>query len=165
MSHLHKKVYKDNQQLIPYINGFLWPLEILNEDFDHGQTYYVEEIERVSNYEESIKKHLLDPNYVITLEEKVNWRTELELTSISFFESILNKVELNDHEKYYCLQYDRTKREIINFVLLNEKYISLMIMKKDYSFCILELQTKMHYYQYLIQCNVLVHSLFTKKTK
>ena len=126
MSHLHKKVYKDNQQLIPYINGFLWPLEILNEDFDHVQTYYVEEIERVSNYEESIKKHLLDPNYVITLEEKVNWRTELELTSISFFESILNKVELNDHEKYYCLQYDRTKREIINFVLLNEKYISLM---------------------------------------
>ena len=93
MSHLHKKVYKDNQQLIPYINGFLWPLEILNEDFDHGQTYYVEEIERVSNYEESIKKHLLDPNYVITLEEKVNWRTELELTSISFFESILNKVK------------------------------------------------------------------------
>lgn len=126
MSHLHENIYKDNKQLIPYINGFLWTLEILNDEVNHGQTYYVEEIERLDNYEESIKKHLFDQNYIITLEEKENWKTELEQTSISFFESILSKVELNDYQKDYSSRYNKTKRETTNFALLNEKYISLM---------------------------------------
>jgi len=122
MSHLHQNVYKDNGQLIPYINGFLWTLEILNDETNHGQTYYVEEIEKLENYEESIKKHLFDPNYIITLEEKANWKTELKQTSISFFEFILNKIELND----YSSRYNKAKRETTNFALINEKYISLM---------------------------------------
>jgi hypothetical protein len=126
MSHLHQNHYKDNKQLIAYINGFLWTLEILNDEVNHGQTYYVEEIERLDNYEESIKKHLFDQNYVITLKEILDWKVELQLTSISFFESILNKIELNDYQKEYSTKYNRTKRDTTNFTLINEKYISLM---------------------------------------
>jgi hypothetical protein len=126
MSHLHQNHYKDNKQLIAYINGFLWTLEILNDEVNHGQTYYVEEIERLEDYEESIKKHLFDQNYIITLKEILDWKVELERTSISFFESILNKIELNDYQKEYSTKYNRTKRETTNFTLINEKYISLM---------------------------------------
>jgi hypothetical protein len=126
MSHLHANNYKENKQLIPYINGFLWTLEILNNEVNHGQTYYVEEIEKLDNYQDSIKKHLFDQNYIITLEEKIDWKSELEKTSISFFESILTRIELNDYQKEFSTKYNKTKRETLNFVLINEKYISLM---------------------------------------
>lgn len=126
MSHLHSNHYKDIKQLIPYINGFLWTLEILNDEVNHGQTYYIEQIERLENYQESIKNHLLEPNYVITLEEKTDWKAELHKTSISFFESILSSIELNENQIAYGLKYNKTKREILNFALINEKYISLM---------------------------------------
>ena len=126
MSHLHENVYKEIKQLIPYINGFLWTLEILNNEVNHGQTYYVEEIERLENYEASIKKHLFDQNYIITLEQNENWKAELQKTSITFFESILNKIELKYYHKEHNSKYDDTKRSVTNFTLINQKYISLM---------------------------------------
>ena len=126
MSHLNKKTYKDYKQLIPYINGFLTTLEILNEDVNRGQNYYIEEIERYDNYQESIKKHLSQPNYIITLEEKTDWKMELEQTSIYFFESILNKIELVNRENGSSLVDNIIKRKETNFNFINEEYISLM---------------------------------------
>jgi len=126
MSHLHQNFYKDNKQLLAYINGFLWPLEILNDGVNAGKTYYVEEIERLDNYEAAIKKHLADPNYVIELNEIPDWRIELEKTSVVFFGSTLHQVELNDFLNEFCKKYNKPKHEVTNFYLLNEKYISLM---------------------------------------
>lgn len=113
--------YKDKKQSVAYINGFLCALEILNEDTNRGQTYYVEEITRMDNYEESIKKHLDDPNYVISLNEVLDWKAELEKTSISFFEFAVNKTESIDKQNS-----DNTKPEATNFAGIHEKYISLM---------------------------------------
>ena len=128
MSYLHKNIYKDNKQLIPYINGFLWPLEILNDDTNRGQTYYVEEIERLSTYQESIIKHLFDTNYKIELLPISDWKTELELTAKSFFENILEKVELTQEQEASIKHYTFpvTKRDLTNFSLLLSKYLELM---------------------------------------
>ena len=128
MSHLHKNRYKDNKELIPYINGFLWTLEILNDDTNHGQTYYVEEIERLETYELSIIKHLFDSNYQATLRPLTDWRFELDQTAKSFFESVLSKVELTKEKSDYVKKYTPTasKSDVTNFRLATEKYLELM---------------------------------------
>ena len=126
MSHFHKKTYKENQQLIPYINGFLGALEILNVDANHGQTYYVEEIERLQTYEKSIAKHLCDDNYKITIEQIIDWKEQISETAKSFFGNMLHKVELTQPCKDYAEKYGQTKAEIVNFDLLIDSYTSLM---------------------------------------
>jgi len=127
MSHLHKNKFKDTKQLIPYINGFLWTLEILNDDTNHGQTYYVEEIERLDSYENSITNYL-DKNYIATLKEITDWKLELTTTSNSFFEYLLHKVELTQEQINYITKYspNSTKRDLLNFGLISNKYIDLM---------------------------------------
>ena len=109
---LHRNTYKKRKQLIPYINGFLWTMETLCSDSDHGQTYYVEEIERLQTYEKSVISHLRDENYIITIEKIVDWKLQIVGTAKDFFTSAER------------LRSSRIK--IVNFDSLMELYITLM---------------------------------------
>ena len=103
--------YKELEQLIPYINGFLLPLEILGSYTDHGKTYYVKEIERLQTYEKSVMKHL-DEKYRITIEKITDWKSQIVETAKDFFKS--------------AETLDKSIAKIANFDFLMELYASLM---------------------------------------
>ena len=109
---LHIDTYRENEQLIPYINGFLLALETLGIDTNHVQTFYVEAIDRLQTYEESVIEYLQDENYTITIEQITDWKSKI-VETIKYF---LKSAEF----------FNKSRGEIVNFDFLIEEYTTLM---------------------------------------
>jgi hypothetical protein len=129
MSHLHQGTYTDKKQLVAYINGFLWTLEILNDYVDHGQTYYVEELPKGHNLETTIINHLGDNRYKVSYSQLTDWKTEIDKTAREFFGSWLHRLKYDLKEDGFSEDRFDTilgKSYSFDFELVFKKYIQVM---------------------------------------
>lgn len=128
MSYTNIDRFSDPRHLIPYLNGFLRTLEILNLDTDHGPTFYIEELLFDQSIENTIVRHLKDEKYTVTYTEVTDWKASIQADVKEFFEHILTNVELTEANKNYIQKYhpNETIRDLTNFTYIMDEFIALV---------------------------------------
>jgi len=127
MSYFHQDNLKSKEQLLAYINGFLWTLEMLNDYCDHGQTYYVQEIDRTSQLEKAIKDHLNDGGYEITYAPTFDWRQRISASGRKFFTSWLGRLKYQfKTEGFSEGKFEYAIQNTIEFEAIIEQYMKLL---------------------------------------
>lgn len=92
IENLHTGNNYTTEELLAYINGFLKAIECLNIFSDHGSTFFIEKIERLSDYRTSVSSNL--SGRLVELNEVEEWQNALTRASKYYFKSFYDRINV-----------------------------------------------------------------------